>query len=162
MDNLKKSTHITNKGKASMVDVSDKKETLRTAAAYCEVLLGKNAFNAVKNNSIKKGDVYAVAKIAGIQSCKKTYELIPLCHNIFISSIDINFKLNEKNLGIEIESKVCTNAKTGVEMEALTAVSVAALTIYDMCKSVDKDIVIANIHLISKTGGKSGDYFYGR
>jgi len=156
---VKKLTHTTTKGKANMVDVSDKKETLRTAEAYAEVLLGKEAFTAVKDNTIKKGDVLAVSKIAGIQAAKKTHVLIPLCHNIFISNIDINFNLNEKAFRIEIESAVKTNAKTGVEMEALTAVSVAALTIYDMCKSVDKSITISKIHLLSKTGGKSGDYF---
>jgi len=156
---VKKLTHTTSKGKANMVDVSDKKETLRTAEAYAEVLLGKEAFTAVKDNTIKKGDVLAVSKIAGIQAAKKTHVLIPLCHNIFISNIDINFNLNEKAFRIEIESTIKTNAKTGVEMEALTAVSVAALTIYDMCKSVDKGITISKICLLSKTGGKSGDYF---
>jgi len=159
---MKKLTHTTNKGKARMVDVSDKKETLRTAKAYGEVLLGEKAFTAVKNNTLKKGDVLAVSKIAGIQAAKKTHELIPLCHNIFISNIDINFKLNDKYFVIEIESTVKTNAKTGVEMEALTAVSVAALTIYDMCKSVYKGITISKICLLYKTGGKSGDYNYGR
>jgi cyclic pyranopterin phosphate synthase len=142
-----------------MADVSNKKETLRTAKAYGEVLLGKGAFKALKNNTLKKGDVLAVSKIAGIQAAKKTHGLIPLCHNIFISNIDINFKLKEKSFGIEIKSTVKTNAKTGVEMEALTAVSVAALTIYDMCKSVDKGITISKICLLSKTGGKSGDYY---
>ena len=156
---MKKLTHTTSKGKANMIDVSNKKETMRTAKAYAEVLLGKEAFTAVKNNALKKGDVLAVSKIAGIQAAKKTHELIPLCHNIFISNIDIKFKLNEMAFGIEIDSTVKTNAKTGVEMEALTAVSVAALTIYDMCKSVDKGITISKICLLSKTGGKSGDYY---
>lgn len=156
---MKTLTHTDRHGKAIMVDVTNKKDTLRTAKAYADVLLGKQAFTAVKNNAIKKGDVLSASKIAGIQAAKKTYELIPLCHNIFISNIDIKFKLNEKAFGIEIESIVKTNAKTGVEMEALTAVSVAALTIYDMCKAIDKGISLGNIHLISKTGGKSSFEF---
>jgi len=159
---MKKLTHTDSNGKANMADVSGKKETFRTAKAYGEVLLGKKAYTLVKNNALKKGDVLAVSKIAGIQAAKKTYELIPLCHNIFISNIDINFKLNDKYFVIEIESTVKTNAKTGVEMEALTAVSAAALTIYDMCKAADKGIIISKICLISKTGGKSGDYYYER
>lgn len=159
---MNKLTHTTSKGKVQMVNVSHKRETLRTAKAYAEVLLGKQAFAALKNNTLKKGDVLAVAKIAAIQAAKKTYELIPLCHNIFISNVDVSFNLNEKTLTVEIVSEVMTTAKTGVEIEALTAVSVAALTVYDMCKAVHKGIMINKIHLISKTGGKSGDYFDGR
>lgn len=155
-------THTNKTGKAKMADVSAKKETLRTAKARAEVILGRQAFEAVKHNKLKKGDVFAVSNISAIQAAKKTYELIPLCHNIFISDIKVIFKLNEKQFTVEIISEVKSTAKTGVEMEALTAVSVAALTIYDMCKAVHKGILIDNIHLVSKTGGKSGDYHYGR
>lgn len=151
-------SHIDSSGKAKMVDVSAKSESIRTAEAYAEVCLSKEAFDAVSNNTIAKGDVLAVAKIAGIQAAKKTSELIPLCHNIFISKVDISFSLDEENYKIYIHSLARTEAKTGIEMEALTAVSVAALTIYDMCKAIDKSIVISNIMLKSKTGGKSGDF----
>ncbi|MCC6866846.1 MAG: cyclic pyranopterin monophosphate synthase MoaC [Ignavibacteria bacterium] len=157
---MKKLSHVTAKGKAKMVDVSAKNITLRTAKAFGEVVLGKEAFTAVANNTVKKGDVLAAAKIAGIQAAKKTNELIPLCHNIFISFADIKFTLNKNKYSAEIESEVKTNSVTGVEMEALCSVTVAALTIYDMCKSISKQITISNIHLLSKTGGKSGDYNY--
>jgi molybdenum cofactor biosynthesis protein MoaC len=151
-------THINNKGKARMVDVTDKKPTIRIARARALVRLGEKAYNAVKTNSISKGDVLSVAKIAGIQAAKKTSELIPLCHNIFISFVDILFNLNDNKHSIEIISETKTESTTGVEMEALNAVSVAALTVYDMCKSIDKSITISDIELISKSGGKSGEY----
>lgn len=151
-------THIDKSGKASMVDVSQKVETIRTAEAYAEVSLSQEAYLAVKNNSVEKGDVLSVAKIAGIQAAKKTSELIPLCHNIFISKIDISFNLDEENHKIYINSFAKTEAKTGIEMETIVAASVAAITIYDMCKAIDKSIVISNLMLKSKTGGKSGDF----
>jgi cyclic pyranopterin monophosphate synthase len=154
-----KLTHLDNKGKAKMVDVSAKEINLRTSSANAEVKLSKEAFKAVKNNFVIKGDVLSVARIAGIQAAKKTSELIPLCHNIFISSVTIEFEMNEGNNSIKITSEAKTNSVTGIEMEALTAVSVAALTIYDMCKAIDKSISIKDIHLLSKTGGKSGEYF---
>lgn len=155
---MKKLSHIDSKGKAVMVDVSSKQDTIRTAEAYAEVKLSEKVFKAVKENKISKGDVLTVAKLAGIQAAKKTSELIPLCHNIFISKIDVELKLNSKNKTIEIKSFAKTNSATGIEIEALTVVSVAALTIYDMCKALDKSIVIKEIKLLSKTGGKSGDY----
>jgi cyclic pyranopterin monophosphate synthase len=154
-----KLTHLDKRGKAKMVDVSEKEINLRTSSASAEVILSKEAFLAVKNNTVVKGDVLSVARIAGIQAAKKTSELIPLCHNIFISSVNIDFKLSEKTDSILITSDTKTNSVTGIEMEALTAVSIAALTIYDMCKAIDKGIRIKNIHLLSKTGGKSGGYF---
>jgi cyclic pyranopterin monophosphate synthase len=157
-----KLTHLDNKGKAKMVDVSEKEMNLRTSTASAEVLLSKEAFNAVKNNTVIKGDVLSVARIAGIQAAKKTSELIPLCHNIFISSVTIEFEIKEENNCIIINSEAKTNSVTGIEMEALTAVSVAALTIYDMCKAIDKSIMIKDIHLLSKTGGKSGSYSAGK
>ncbi len=154
----KKLSHINNKGKATMVDVSEKKETLRIAEAFAEVKVSKEVFDTIKKNEISKGDVLTVAKLAGIQAAKKTSELIPLCHNIFISKVDIELKLNKKNISVEIKSFAKTNSVTGIEMEALTAVSVAALTVYDMCKALDKKIIIREIKLLSKTRGKSGDF----
>lgn len=151
-------THINSQGKAEMVDVSLKEETIRTASAAGEVFVSEEIFNKIKKNEIEKGDVLAIAKFAGIQAAKKTSELIPLCHNIFISKIQVELKLNEENTSVEISSFAKTTAKTGIEMEALTAVSVAALTVYDMCKALDKAIKISDIRLLSKTGGKSGDY----
>ena len=157
MDEL---THTNQSGKAMMVDVSEKLTTARTAKAYSKVLLGERVFRLVANNSIEKGDVLTTAKIAGISAAKKCSDLIPLCHNIFISKIDVELQLNENDFSVEIFSFAKTTAQTGIEMEALTAASIAALTIYDMCKGVDKSIVIEKIHLLSKTGGKSGDYSY--
>lgn len=151
-------THVDKNGKANMVDVSGKLDNKRTAEAYGEVEVSEQLFILIKENKLAKGDVLTVAKIAGIQAAKKTSELIPLCHNIFITQIDVDLSLNEVSHCVEIISKAKTVSKTGIEMEALTAVSVAALTIYDMCKAVEKSIKIKNIHLLSKTGGKSGDY----
>jgi molybdenum cofactor biosynthesis protein MoaC len=151
-------SHLDNDGKARMSDVSGKAETFRQARAYAKITVGEEIFNLIRDNKLKKGDVLAVAKIAGIQAAKRTAELIPLCHNIFISDISLEFKLIEADFSIEITSTAKTNAPTGIEMEALTAVSVAALTIYDMCKGIDKSMEINSIYLISKSGGKSGDY----
>lgn len=155
---MKKLSHINNKGKAVMVDVSSKEITTRTAEAYAEIKVSKEIFNAIKKNEIAKGDVLTVAKLAGIQGAKKTSELIPLCHNIFISKVDVELKLNSKNKTVEIYSFAKTNSVTGIEMEALIAASTAALTIYDMCKAIDKSMIISEIKLLSKTGGKSGSY----
>ena len=155
---MKNFSHLDKNGKAVMVDVSEKDTTERTAKAYGEVKVSKEVFEKIKINEVAKGDVLTVAKIAGIQAAKKTSELIPLCHNIFISKIDVSFNLNEESNTIEITSFAKTNAVTGIEMEALTAVNIAALTIYDMCKAIDKSIEITNVHLLSKTGGKSNDY----
>lgn len=155
-------THIDQNGKAMMVDVTDKESTVRTAQAFAKVILGEEVFQLVKSNNIKKGDVLTTAKIAGISAAKKCSELIPLCHNIFISKVDIELKLIENDFSVEIFSFAKTTSQTGIEMEALTAASIAALTIYDMCKGVSKSIKIKNIHLLSKTGGKSGDYNYSK
>lgn len=153
-----KLTHVDSKGKANMVDISLKTETVRTATAYAEVSVSKKLFQQIRKNEIEKGDVLSVAKIAGIQAAKKTSELIPLCHNILISRIGLDLKLNSRKRAVEITSYAKTVSETGVEMEALTAVSVAALTVYDMCKAVDKSITIKEIKLLTKTGGKSGNY----
>ncbi len=154
----KKLTHVDRAGNLRMVDVSDKPANFRSAKAFARVLVSGELFDLIKNNLIEKGDVLTTAKIAGIQAAKKTYELIPLCHNIFISKIDLDLTLNEEKHSVDIVSVAKTNSVTGIEMEALTAVSVAALTIYDMCKAVEKSIQITEIKLLSKTGGKSGDY----
>lgn len=154
-------SHLDDQGKAKMVDVTEKPDTERTAQASCEVKLTDEIFEKIKNNEVAKGDVLTVAKIAGIQAAKKTYELIPLCHNIFISNVSLSLELNEKNKSVEILAETKTVSKTGVEMEALTAVSIAALTVFDMCKAISKSMVISNIKVISKTGGKSGDYRHG-
>jgi molybdenum cofactor biosynthesis protein MoaC len=159
---LNKLSHVDSSGKINMVDVSGKQITTRIATASATVLLSKKIFRAVKQNTISKGDVLASAKIAGIQAAKKTSELIPLCHNIFLSNVDIQYKFNSAKSSIEILSTVKSAAQTGVEMEALISVSIAALSVYDMCKAMSKGIEITGIHLISKSGGKSGDYVRGR
>jgi len=150
-------THINSNGKAEMVYVSHKNKTIRTAKARGEVVVSSEVFNAIKDNQLKKGDVLTVAKIAGITGAKKTSELIPLCHNIFISKLDVNLSLGTNN-NVIIESYAKTEGETGIEMEALTAVNIAALTVYDMCKAIDKSMKIMNIQLVEKTGGKSGNY----
>ncbi len=153
-----KLTHTDEGGKASMVDVTDKSVTSRTAVAVGKVWMHADTLQLIIDNGHKKGDVLAVARIAGIQAAKQTAGLIPLCHPLALTSIKVNFDINMDNQCIDIEA-VCKLAdKTGVEMEALTAVSVAALTIYDMCKAVDKNMVIEGVKVIEKTGGKSGDW----
>ena len=156
LDSMKKLTHIDEKGRPKMVDVGSKPLTERMAVARGSVCMKKETFNLIKSGKAAKGDVLNVAKLAGIMTAKKTSEIIPLCHPLNITSIDIDFKLDEKKSRIEIESRVKITGQTGVEMEALTAVSAAALTIYDMCKAVDKGMVISDIMLIEKRGGKSG------
>ncbi len=149
-------THFNESGRAHMVEVSEKDDTKRIAVATGIIKMKKETVNLIKEGLIKKGDVLSVAQVGGIMGAKKTSDLIPMCHNIFLTGADIRFNILED--GIEIESEVKTVGKTGVEMEALTAVSLAALTIYDMCKAVDKDMTISDIKLIKKTGGKSGEY----
>lgn len=151
-------THFNDNGFAKMVDVSDKEITTREAKAYAKVELNKETYQAVKDGKMKKGDVLAVAQVAGVMAAKKTWDIIPMCHPIAITSADIEFLMEDENNEIKIFSTVKCKGETGVEMEALNAVSTAALTIYDMCKAIQKDIVIKNICLLEKTGGKSGDY----
>ena len=155
---MDKFSHLDDKGKAKMVDVSKKRPTDRLATAYGKVLLNRKTYDMVKNSEIEKGDVLTVAKVAGIMAAKNTANTIPMCHPINLTSIDIEFNMDDENCDIEIFVTCKLNAKTGVEMEALHAVSVAALTIYDMCKAVQKDITITDIRLLRKTGGKSGVY----
>ncbi|MEW6067275.1 MAG: cyclic pyranopterin monophosphate synthase MoaC [Nitrospirota bacterium] len=152
---MKKLTHLDRKGRAKMVDVSEKPVTQRMAVAKGSVSMKPETLKLIEDKKIPKGDVFCVSKIAGISAAKKTSELIPMCHPLDITVIDINFKTDRKKNKIEIEACVHAVDRTGVEMEALTAVSVAALTIYDMCKAVDKEMVISGIMLVEKHGGKS-------
>lgn len=153
---MKKLSHYDKSGNVKMVDVGDKKATKRTAIASAKVFLNKETLKTIKDQANPKGDPLEIARIAGIMAAKKTSELIPLCHQIALSKVDI--KAEFKDFGVELIAEASTNAQTGVEMEALTAVSIAALTIYDMCKAVQKDIVISEIQLEIKKGGKSGAY----
>lgn len=150
-------THLDENGQAHMVDVSAKPDTERTAVARGEVHLRIETLALISQGLMKKGDVLGVARIAGIQAAKKTSELIPLCHPLPIHQVQIQVDLDEQLPGIKIEARVKTSGKTGVEMEALTAVSVAALTIYDMVKAVERSAHIENIRLVEKHGGRSGD-----
>tara|TARA_B110000261_G_scaffold163971_1_gene211588 strand:+ start:3334 stop:3807 length:474 start_codon:yes stop_codon:yes gene_type:complete len=149
-------THIDKDGNAKMVDISKKNNSNRVAIAYGFIELNNATIDLIKVGNLKKGDVLTVAKIAGIQASKKTSSLIPLCHNINLDSINIEFRISNKENKIYCQSAVGCSGKTGVEMEALTAVSIALLTIYDMCKSSDKNMVISEIKLVEKHGGKSG------
>ena len=151
-------THFDAAGNAVMVDVSGKPVTAREATARGILTMNTEAFAAVQSGTVKKGDVLAVAQVAGIQAAKHNWELIPMCHPLPLTGIDITFALSDSPCMVEIQAAVTCTGVTGVEMEALTAVSVAALTIYDMCKAVQKDMRIENIRLLSKSGGKSGDY----
>ncbi|MBQ9980693.1 MAG: cyclic pyranopterin monophosphate synthase MoaC [Oscillospiraceae bacterium] len=151
-------THFNDYGRACMVDVGGKKETDRTAVAAGRVLVNRETFDLIKSGGHKKGDVLATAQIGGIMGAKRTPEIIPMCHPIFLTGVDIEFDLNEEELAVEITATARCTGQTGVEMEAMTAVSVAALTVYDMCKAVQKDMVIDNIRLLKKTGGKSGEF----
>ena len=153
-------THFNDSGEAVMVDISDKEITKRTATAVGTIRLSGECFEQVKEGSVKKGDVLAVARVAGIMAAKNTSALIPLCHILPLTGVEIEFRLLEDRFAIEACCKVKTVGKTGVEMEALTGVNVALLTIYDMCKAISKDMVMEQIHLLEKHGGKSGDYFY--
>ena len=155
---MPKLTHVDKKGKARMVDVTAKEITEREAVAKGSIFMKRDTLKAILANEIKKGDVLGTAKIAGIMAAKKTGDLIPLCHPLNIDSVDILFEPIQKTNCIDITAIAKTSGKTGVEMEALTAVSVAALTIYDMCKAMDKGMIISDIRLIKKTGGKSGTY----
>ena len=153
-------THFDDKGKAVMVDITEKSVTERIAIAKGEITMKKETLETVKKGNIKKGDVLGVARIAAIMASKQTQNLIPMCHNILLTNAKIEFAFDEENSKILIESTVKTTGKTGVEMEALTGIMTALLTIYDMCKAVDKSMKIENVHLIEKTGGKSGEYHW--
>jgi cyclic pyranopterin phosphate synthase len=155
-------THFNEQGHAKMVDISEKTETVRTAIACSSIRVCDQIYQKIMNQTMKKGDVLAVAQVAGIMAAKKTSEIIPMCHPISLKGIDITFSWEryEEDWRILIKAEVKTKGDTGVEMEALTAASVTGLTIYDMCKAVDKGMIIGPTYLIEKTGGKNGDYYY--
>lgn len=151
-------SHFDQQGRARMVDVSEKPPSLREAAAYGRVLVSRETFALIESGGLKKGDVLATAQLGGIMGAKQTAHLIPLCHPIPLSGVELDLRLDREAHAVEIFATVRCTGSTGVEMEALTAVSAAALTIYDMCKAVQRDIVIEKICLLRKTGGKSGDF----
>ncbi|MDO4478647.1 MAG: cyclic pyranopterin monophosphate synthase MoaC [Lachnospiraceae bacterium] len=151
-------THFNDQGRARMVDVGEKAPTHRTATAGASVLVNDHTFELIRSGGMKKGDVLTVAQIAGIMGAKRTPDIIPMCHPIIIGAIDLHLSLDEEKKSVEIRATVSCDGKTGVEMEALTAVSTAALTVYDMCKAVQKDMIITDIRLLEKTGGVHGDY----
>ena len=151
-------THLDDQGNARMVDVGEKSPTRREAVAVARVVMQPQTLALLVSGSHKKGDVLAAARIAGIQAAKKTSDLIPLCHPLMLESVAVDFELNESLPGVEISARCRLSGKTGVEMEALTAASIAALTIYDMCKAVDRGMTIESVGLQEKRGGKSGDW----
>ncbi len=151
-------THFDKKGRAKMVDVSKKRETVREAVVRGSISMNPKTFKSIMSSKIAKGDVLAVAKVAGIMAAKKTSEIIPMCHPLNLSHVEVNFYPFEKESRIDIEAKVRIKAQTGVEMEGFMAVATAGLTIYDMCKAIDRGMVLSDIRLVKKTGGKSGTY----
>lgn len=151
-------THFDAEGKAVMVDVGDKAETERTATAKGEIVMQPQTLALIQEGGVKKGDVLSVARLAGIMGAKRTPDLIPLCHPLALTSVKVDLTLHPDRNAVEITATCKLHGKTGVEMEALTAVSVAALTVYDMCKAVDRGMRIANIRLVHKAGGKSGTF----
>lgn len=153
-------THFDENGNARMVDVSEKNITARTATACGTILVGNEVFQHIKNGTTAKGDVLNVARIAGIMATKRTGDLIPMCHPLLLTKVMVDFSLDEANSAVTAYCTVKTDGKTGVEMEALTGVQITLLTIYDMCKAIDKGMVMSDIHLVEKTGGKSGDFHF--
>ena len=151
-------THFNDQGRAKMVNVGEKPITQRVALAAGRVLVNEHTFSLIRSGGMKKGDVLTVAQIAGVMGAKRTPDLIPMCHIVQVEGIDLELHLDEERHSVEITASVCCDGRTGVEMEALTAVSTAALTVYDMCKAVQKDMTITDIRLLSKTGGVHGDY----
>ena len=151
-------THFNDQGRARMVDVGEKDVTHREAVAAARVLVNRETFDLIRSGGVKKGDVLTVAQVAGILGAKRTPELIPMCHPVPISGVDLRLTLDEMRCSVEITASAKCDGRTGVEMEALTAASVAALTVYDMCKAVQKDILISDIHLLEKTGGVHGTF----
>lgn len=153
-------SHFDQHGNAVMVDVTKKKETTRTAIAQGKIKVNDEIFEKVKEGSMAKGDVLGTARIAGIMAAKKTFELIPMCHLLMLTKCKVDFEMLEETKEIKAVCLVKTTGKTGVEMEAMTGVQIALLTIYDMCKAIDKHMVMSEIHLVEKTGGKSGDFVW--
>ena len=157
----KKLSHLDKQGKAHMVDVGDKPVSRRRAVATGEITMRADTLAKITNNEHQKGDVLACARLAGIMAAKKTSELIPLCHPLSVTAIDISFTLHDEPPCVRCTASAETHERTGVEMEALSAVHIALLTIYDMCKGVDRGMCMQNIHLLEKSGGRSGDWHYG-
>jgi cyclic pyranopterin phosphate synthase len=155
---MPKLTHFDKTGRAKMVDVSKKRETTREAVVRGSVFMNPKTYKQIMSGKITKGDVFAVARVAGIMAAKRTSEIIPMCHPLNLSHIEINFFPYEEESRIDVEAKVKIKAQTGVEMEGFVAVTAAGLTIYDMCKAIDRGMVLSDIHLVKKTGGKSGTY----
>ena len=151
-------THFNDQGRARMVDVGEKPVTVRTAQAAARVLVNPKTFALIRSGGMKKGDVLTVAQVAGVMGAKRTPDLIPMCHPILLDGIDLKLSLDEERCSVEIVATVSCDGRTGVEMEALTAASTAALTVYDMCKAVQKDMVITDLRLLRKTGGVHGDF----
>ena len=151
-------THFDDAGNSRMVDVGQKPPTRRTATAAARVLVNEATFALIRDGGVKKGDVLSVAQLAGVMGAKRTPDLIPLCHPLALDSIDVALTLDESHLSVEILATVSCTGRTGVEMEALTAAATAALTVYDMCKAVQRDVVITDVRLVEKTGGVHGDY----
>ncbi len=158
MQNMEDFTHFNEQGRAKMVDVGEKAPSHRTAVAGARVLVSPETFHLIQTGGMKKGDVLTVAQIAGVMGAKRTPDLIPMCHPIGITGINLELSLDEARCAVDIRATVSCDGKTGVEMEALTAASTAALTVYDMCKAVQKDMVITDVRLLSKTGGVHGDF----
>ncbi len=155
---MDKLTHFNEEGRAKMVDVGDKSDTKREAIARASIYMMPETLERIVEGRVKKGDVLAVSQVAGIMAAKKTSDIIPMCHNINLTGADINFNIDKDNNKIDIEAVVRTRGKTGVEIEALTAVSVTGLTIYDMCKAMDRKMRLTDVRLVKKTGGKSGSF----
>lgn len=154
-------THLNQQGQVKMVDVSGKEESRRIAVASGEIFMREKTLELIRRNQIAKGDVLAVAKLAGIQAAKRTFELIPLCHQIKLDAVNVDLEVDEQNHKVLARSQVICTDRTGAEMEALVAVSLALLTVYDMCKGVDRDMVMGDIKLLQKGGGRSGEYVRG-
>ncbi len=152
-------THVDPEGRARMVDVSAKEDTVREAVARGEVRMKRSTLDLIRGQGVEKGDVLGVARVAGIMAAKETGRTIPLCHPIPLTGVQVQFRFDEQGSGVEIEARVKTVGKTGAEMEALTAVAVAGLTIYDMCKAVDRSMTLERVRLVKKTGGKTGSYY---
>lgn len=151
-------THFNEQGRAKMVNVGEKVCSQRTAVAAARVVVNERTFSMIQSGGVKKGDVLTIAQIAGIMGAKRTPDLIPMCHPVLLDGVDMELTLDENRFSVEIRATVSCAGKTGVEMEALTAASVAALTVYDMCKAVQKDMTITDLRLLTKTGGVHGDY----
>ena len=158
MQNMDDFTHFNEQGRAKMVDVGEKAPSVRTAVAGARVLVSPETYALIRSGGMKKGDVLTVAQIAGVMGAKRTPDLIPMCHPVAITGVNLTLSLDEARCAVDIRASVTCQGKTGVEMEALTAVSTAALTVYDMCKAVQKDMVITDVRLMDKTGGVRGDF----